>query len=61
MLTLVASGDSNQQIAHKLVVSLATVKTHINHIFGKLDAESRVQVLARAREAGLLASTGGGG
>ena len=61
VLTLVASGDSNQQIAHKLVVSLATVKTHINHIFGKLDAESRVQVLARAREAGLLASTGGGG
>src|SRR5436190_5991231 len=36
VLTLVASGDSNQQIAHKLVVSLATVKTHINHIFGKL-------------------------
>jgi DNA-binding NarL/FixJ family response regulator len=55
VLRLVAGGDSNQEIARKLVVSLPTVKTHINHIFGKLDAESRVQVLARARAAGLLA------
>src|SRR4051794_40907002 len=54
VLQLVADGDSNQDIARKLVVSLATVKTHINHIFGKLGAESRVQVLARARNAGLL-------
>jgi DNA-binding NarL/FixJ family response regulator len=54
VLAFVAEGDSNQEIARKLVVSLATVKTHINHIFGKLGAESRVQVLARARNAGLL-------
>ena len=54
VLRLVADGDSNQEIARKLVVSLATVKTHINHIFGKLGAESRVQVIARARAAGLL-------
>jgi DNA-binding NarL/FixJ family response regulator len=54
VLQLVAEGDSNQDIARKLVVSLATVKTHINHIFGKLDAESRVQVVARARALGLL-------
>ena len=54
VLRLVADGDSNQEIARKLVVSLATVKSHINHIFGKLGAESRVQVLARARAAGLL-------
>ena len=54
VLRLVADGDSNQDIARKLVVSLATVKTHINHIFGKLDAESRVQVVARARALGLL-------
>jgi len=55
VLAFVAEGDSNQEIARKLVVSLATVKTHINHIFGKLGAESRVQVVARARAAGLLA------
>ena len=54
VLAFVAEGDSNQEIARKLVVSLATVKTHINHIFGKLGAESRVQVVARARAAGLL-------
>jgi DNA-binding NarL/FixJ family response regulator len=56
VLRLVADGDSNQDIARKLVVSLATVKTHINHIFGKLDAETRVQVVARARTQGLLES-----
>ena len=49
-----AEGASNQEIARKLVVSLPTIKTHINHIFGKLDAESRVQVVARARKLGLL-------
>jgi DNA-binding NarL/FixJ family response regulator len=54
VLGLVAEGASNQEIARRLVVSLATVKTHINHIFGKLDAESRVQVVARARARGLL-------
>ena len=54
VLQLIADGDSNQDIARKLVVSSATVKTHINHIFGKLDAESRVQVVARARALGLI-------
>lgn len=54
VLGLVAEGASNQEIARRLVVSLATVKTHMNHIFSKLDAESRVQVVARARARGLL-------
>jgi DNA-binding NarL/FixJ family response regulator len=54
VLDLIAQGDSNQEIARKLVVTLATVKTHVNHIFGKLGAESRVQVVARARTLGLL-------
>src|SRR5262245_15037908 len=54
VLGLIAEGDSNQEIARKLVVTLATVKTHVNHIFGKLGAESRVQVVARARATGLL-------
>jgi DNA-binding NarL/FixJ family response regulator len=56
VLRLIAEGASNQEIARKLVVSLATVKTHANHIFGKLEAESRVQVVARARALGLLES-----
>src|SRR5262245_4076833 len=54
VLSLIAAGDSNQEIARKLVVTVATVKTHVNHIFGKLGAESRVQVVARARSNGLL-------
>jgi DNA-binding NarL/FixJ family response regulator len=56
VLRLIAEGDSNHEVARKLVVSLATVKTHVNHIFGKLGAESRVQVVARARSLGLLSA-----
>ncbi|HLZ27125.1 MAG TPA: response regulator transcription factor [Chloroflexota bacterium] len=54
VLQLIAEGDSNPEIARRLVVTLATVKTHVNHVFAKLDAESRVQVVARARALGLL-------
>src|SRR5579859_7188743 len=54
VLRLIAQGDSNQDIARRLVVSLATVKTHVNHVFAKLDADSRVQVVARARALGIL-------
>jgi DNA-binding NarL/FixJ family response regulator len=54
VLGLIAEGASNQDIAQRLVVSMATVKTHVNHIFGKLGAESRVQVVGRARALGLV-------
>jgi len=54
VLGLIAEGAANQEIARRLVVSLPTVKTHVNHIFAKLDAESRVQVVMRARKLGLL-------
>ncbi len=54
VLALVIEGASSQEIARNLVVSLATVKTHINHIFRKLGAESRVQVVTRARALGLV-------
>ena len=37
-----------------LVVAVGTVKTHIHHIYGKLNASSRVQAVARARELQLL-------
>jgi ATP/maltotriose-dependent transcriptional regulator MalT len=33
---------------------VGTVKTHLNHAYGKLDVHSRVQAVARARELGLL-------
>jgi DNA-binding NarL/FixJ family response regulator len=54
VLALIARGDSNQEIARRLVITMATVKTHVNHLFGKLEAESRVQLVARARSLGLL-------
>lgn len=54
VLHLVAKGASNQQIATQLVISLNTVKKHVANLLGKLQAESRTQALARARELGLL-------
>lgn len=53
VLQLVAAGLSNGAIADRLIVSIGTVKTHINRIFGKLGVQSRTQAVARARELGL--------
>lgn len=54
VLLLLAEGRSNREIAERLVVTLDTVKKHLTHIFGKLDAASRTQAIARARELRLL-------
>ncbi len=54
ILRLMARGASNQEIADELVITVGTVKSHITHIFGKLDAENRTKAVARARELGLL-------
>jgi LuxR family maltose regulon positive regulatory protein len=54
VLTLIAEGHSNQQIAEALIVSVGTVKKHLNNIFGKLGVESRTQAVARARALHLL-------
>jgi LuxR family transcriptional regulator, maltose regulon positive regulatory protein len=49
-----ATGLSNVEIAQQLVVSHTTIKTHVNNLYRKLDAQNRVQALARARQIGLL-------
>ncbi len=54
VLRQIASGDSNQEIAQRLVISVGTVKAHIYHLSAKLGARSRTEAVARAREAGLL-------
>jgi LuxR family transcriptional regulator, maltose regulon positive regulatory protein len=54
VLHLVATGQSNREIAHTLIVSAGTVKTHLKHIFGKLDVHTRTQAVACARELHLL-------
>ncbi len=54
VLRLMAQGASNQEIAGQLVITVGTVKSHITHILGKLDADNRTKAVARARELGLL-------
>lgn len=54
VLRLIARGASNQAIAGKLVITVGTVKCHINHILCKLDAHNRTEAVARARELGWL-------
>lgn len=53
VLELIASGNSNRQIADKLFISLHTVKTHVRRIHGKLGVERRTHAVARARMLGL--------
>ncbi len=54
VLQLVAAGKSNRRIASELFVSVGTVKTHLNNVYRKLDARSRTQAVARARELNLI-------
>jgi LuxR family maltose regulon positive regulatory protein len=56
ILTLIARGFSNRDIAETLVLSVGTVKGHISHTFGKLNVRNRTQALVRARELNLLDS-----
>ena len=54
VLGLMAAGRRNRDIAAELVVSEATVKTHVNNIFAKLDCQDRTQAIVRAMELGLV-------
>ena len=55
VLALMALGLTNSEIAERLVVSLATVKTHVRSILAKLDARDRVQVVLLAHQYGTTA------
>jgi len=54
VLQKVAHGRSNALIASELFVSETTVKSHLVHIFSKLDVSSRTAAVAKARELGVL-------
>ena len=54
ILRLVAEGASNAEIARALIVEASTVKTHLIHLYDKLEVHSRTQAVARARALGLL-------
>jgi LuxR family maltose regulon positive regulatory protein len=54
VLHLLSEGLSNKRISDQLGITVATVKTHLSNIYGKLDTGSRVGAVARARLLGLL-------
>jgi DNA-binding NarL/FixJ family response regulator len=53
ILTLIAHGRKNTEIAHSLVITPKTVRNYISSIFSKLQVADRAQAIIRAREAGL--------
>jgi DNA-binding CsgD family transcriptional regulator len=54
VLAELASGRANKEIARTLGLSPNTVKTHLAHLFGKLEAGTRTEAVARARDLGII-------
>jgi DNA-binding NarL/FixJ family response regulator len=59
VLSLIAQGETNRGTAARLFISEATVKTHLLHIYEKLEVNDRAAAVARAYERGLLRPKGG--
>jgi DNA-binding NarL/FixJ family response regulator len=59
VLALIAQGETNRGAATRLFISEATVKTHLLHIYAKLDVGDRAAAVAVAYERGLLGPRGG--
>jgi len=54
VVTLVAMGMSNDEIAAELVISAVTAKTHVNRAMAKLDVRDRAQLVVLAYQCGLV-------
>ena len=54
ILDLIGEGRSNKEIARSLCIAPETVKTHVKHIFVKLNVEKRAQAVSRAYRLGLV-------
>jgi LuxR family maltose regulon positive regulatory protein len=54
VLRLIVAGLSNAEIADELYIAISTVKSHVNHIYGKLAVEHRTQAVIKAQNLGLL-------
>lgn len=54
VLKLIETGCSNQEIAGRLFISIATVKRHISNIYAKLGVQNRTQAVSTGKELGLL-------
>src|SRR5205823_4952942 len=61
ILTVIAQGQSNTEIAGRLGLSQKTVRNHVSNIFNKLQVADRAQAIVRAREAGLGKANAGPG
>jgi DNA-binding NarL/FixJ family response regulator len=60
VLSLIANGDNNTEIADRLSISPKTVRNHVSNIFNKLQVADRAQAIVRAREAGFGKQPGQG-
>lgn len=54
ILNLLAAGNSNQEIASKLFVSISTVKTHNQNLFDKLEVKRRTQAVEKAKRLNII-------
>jgi LuxR family transcriptional regulator, maltose regulon positive regulatory protein len=56
IIDLIAQGQSNKEIARGLGIAPETVKTHVKHIFVKLEVDKRTRAIARAQSLGIVAT-----
>jgi LuxR family maltose regulon positive regulatory protein len=56
IIELISGGRSNKEIARDLGIAPETVKSHVKHIFAKLDVDKRIRAVARAQSLGIVST-----